>query len=77
MGNKRNRYRKYQCPCCESYGLNEQAGNTFQLCPICYWEDDGVQSNDPEYEGGANKVSLNQGRINFKKYHVSDLKFQK
>ena len=64
---KPNRYGKYQCPCCEHYTLNEQADNTFQLCPVCYWEDDGVQLNDPEYEGGANKVSRNQARINFKK----------
>jgi Cysteine-rich CPCC len=77
MENKCNRYGKFQCPCCEYYTLDEQPNNTFQLCPVCYWEDDGVQLNDPEYEGGANRVSLNQARINFKKNGVSELQFKR
>jgi hypothetical protein len=32
------------------------------VCPICEWENDGVQYDDPDYEGGANKVSLNQAK---------------
>lgn len=67
MESKCNRYGKYQCPCCEHYTLSKKPDNTFQLCPVCYWEDDGVQLNDPEYTGGANEVSLNQARTNFKK----------
>ena len=36
-----------------------------------YWEDDSLQFLDPDYEGGANKVSLNQAKENFRKYNAS------
>jgi hypothetical protein len=39
---------------------------TYNICNVCFWEDDGVQFHDIDYEGGANKVSLNQARQNFR-----------
>ena len=33
--------------------------------PVCFWEDDPIQLEDNEYEGGANRVSLVQARHNF------------
>lgn len=77
METKRNKYGKYQCPCCEHYTLDLKPNNTFQICPVCFWEDDGVQLNAPEYEGGANEMSLNQARRNFKEFGVIDLQFKK
>ncbi len=34
----------------------------FDICDICGWQDDGVQNADPNYKGGANKMSLNEAR---------------
>jgi len=31
-----------------------------------YWEDDDIQRDSPNYKGGANDVSLNQARKNYK-----------
>ena len=76
MESRENKYGKYQCPCCRYYTLDNQPYNTFQLCPVCYWEDDGVQLNFPEYKGGANEVSLNQARKNFKEVGVIALQFK-
>ncbi|WP_257667160.1 CPCC family cysteine-rich protein [Parapedobacter tibetensis] len=59
---------KYKCPCCGYYTLDQRPDNTFQICPVCYWEDDGVQLNDSDYEGGANRVSLNEAKRNFEKF---------
>ncbi|MBQ9610772.1 MAG: DUF2974 domain-containing protein [Lachnospiraceae bacterium] len=59
---------KYKCPCCGYYTFKERAGGTYDICPVCYWEDDLIQLNDETYEGGANKVSLKQARINFLKF---------
>lgn len=42
--------------------------NTFQLCFVCYWEDDGVKFIDPAYEGSANRVSLIQAKEDFKSF---------
>ena len=43
---------------------------------MCFWEDDGVQFNDPDYEGGANEVSLRQARDNYREFGVSELRFR-
>lgn len=48
------------CPVCGEHTFKED--NNFEVCPICGWEDDGIQRDDPDYEGGANTMSLNQMR---------------
>lgn len=55
----------YACPCCGFLTLSEQPPGTFEICPVCRWEDDDVQYRDPSYEGGANTISLDQARANF------------
>ena len=55
----------YACPCCEHLTLGEPPPDTYGICPVCYWQDDGVQYHDPDYAGGANKMSLNEARLNF------------
>ena len=55
----------HKCPVCEEYVFSDEGD--FDICPICNWENDAVQYDDPNYEGGANWVSLNQARDNFKK----------
>ena len=54
--------KKYKCPCCENLTLSEEPPGTFEICSLCGWEDNEVQFIDPDYEGGANKLSLNQAR---------------
>ena len=49
---------------------------TYEICEVCFWEDDSVQFRNPEYEGGANKVSLKDARQNFLDYGVSELCFK-
>lgn len=51
---KTNKDGKYQCPCCGYFTYSEKPSNTFQLCEVCFWEDDGIQFDDPLYEDGAN-----------------------
>lgn len=55
----------YKCLCCGFLTLSEEPPGTFEICPVCYWEDDNVQAANPDYQGGANPVSLNQARQNF------------
>ena len=64
MGN----IQEYKCPCCGFYTFNEQPNGNYDICPVCFWEDDPIQLEDPSYEGGANKVSLFQARINYKEF---------
>ncbi|EGN7764477.1 hypothetical protein ISN88_004608, partial [Escherichia coli] len=37
----------------------------YEICPICGWEDDPVQSADPDFSGGANSPSLNEAKRAF------------
>ncbi|MDQ7814927.1 MAG: CPCC family cysteine-rich protein [Patescibacteria group bacterium] len=67
---------KYPCPCCGFLTLSEQPPGTYDICPVCNWEDDNVQYEDTDFEGGANKVSLNQARKNFSKFGASDVRFK-
>ncbi|WP_409997862.1 CPCC family cysteine-rich protein [Bradyrhizobium sp. SZCCHNS3002] len=34
----------YRCPCCRFLTLRERGG--FEMCPVCYWEDDGQDEHD-------------------------------
>jgi hypothetical protein len=56
---------KFACPCCGYKTFAEQPNGSYDICPVCFWEDDLIQLNDPTYKGGANRVSLKQGQKNF------------
>lgn len=58
--------KKHKCPCCEFKTLDSAPG-FFDICPVCYWEDDNIQLDNPDYKGGANDVSLNEARQNYKR----------
>lgn len=68
---------KYACPCCGYFTLDEKPIGTFAICPVCFWEDDNYQYDNPDYTGGANHISLNQEKINFKSYGAIDGQFLK
>jgi len=59
---------RYYCPCCGYNTFNEEPPGTYSVCPICFWEDDPIQFDDPNYNGGANQVSLRQAQINFEQF---------
>lgn len=67
---------KYPCPCCGYKTLDEKPPGTYDICPICFWEDDPVQFSDPDYEGGANVVSLRQAQRSFLEIGVSEFRFK-
>ena len=47
------------CQCCNYYyGFKSE----YEICPNCGWENDNVQAKDPDYRGGANKMSLNEAK---------------
>lgn len=58
----------YPCLCCGYLTRSETSNGDYDICSVCFWEDDPVQAEDNDYGGGANEPSLNQARENFKKY---------
>lgn len=63
---------KYTCPCCGYKTLDEEPPGTFDICEICFWEDDSIQFEDPDYEGGANVPSLRQAQKNYLAFGAYD-----
>lgn len=54
-----------RCPCCAYRTLKHRA--RFELCPVCWWEDDGQDDhNADEIHGAPNgTLSLTEARANF------------
>jgi hypothetical protein len=67
--------KKFACPCCGFLTLAEEPPGTHEICPVCYWEDDLVQFEDPNH-WGANGVSLAEARLNFIRFGASEEKFK-
>ena len=66
---------KHQCPCCDYISLPERG--SYLICPICFWEDDGIDVNELDIHSGPNHMTLREGRENFMKYGACDLKMVK
>ncbi|SDH93385.1 CPCC family cysteine-rich protein [Pseudomonas panipatensis] len=54
----------YTCPCCGHFSFNDAPGS-YEICPICFWEDDYTQLCFPDARGGANTVSLIEAQVNY------------
>jgi len=72
-----NENKCYPCPCCGYLTVSENTHGTFEICPVCNWEDDNVQFDHPDYQGGANEESLNEARQNYKKFGAALKRFVK
>jgi uncharacterized protein len=53
------------CLCCGTHSLAERG--KYELCDACGWEDDPVQSAQPDHPGGANAASLTEFRARFQR----------
>lgn len=51
---------KHICPVCGQYEFPSE--NSFDICPVCNWEDDADQEEKPDEINGANRMSLNEAR---------------
>jgi hypothetical protein len=60
------------CPCCGRATLTER--NSYDICKVCWWEDDGQDNSRADtVMGGPNYgLSLTQGRVNFLVHGISD-----
>jgi hypothetical protein len=67
--------KRYPCPCCGFYTLDIPERGSYDICPVCFWEDDLMQFEHPDAPGGANKLSLNVCRANFAVFGASERRF--
>lgn len=57
--------KKYKCPCCGYFTFEERPNESYDICPVCFWEDDPVAYKSPDEECSCNQVSLNQAKLNY------------
>ncbi len=62
----------YRCPCCRSLTLRGRGG--FEMCPVCWWEDDGQDEHDLDtMRGGPNgTLTLREARENYRRFGASE-----
>jgi hypothetical protein len=65
-------HRRFICPCCGYLTLHERLPDSWEICPVCFWQQDPGQNEDPDDECGANNVSLNQARANFHLFSAAE-----
>ena len=58
-----------QCACCDHFSLDD---GDWEICPVCFWEDDGLGICKPDEESGANHITLRQARANFAFFGACD-----
>jgi len=60
-----------RCPCCKCKTIGERGG--YEICPVCFWEDDGQDDYDSTIvRGGPNgALSLTQARANYAEFGAS------
>ena len=61
-----------RCPCCGCRTLVKRGG--FEICPVCFWEDDAQDDHDADVvRGGPNgALSLTQARANYLRLRACD-----
>lgn len=64
----------HTCQCC---GYKTITGKFYDVCPICYWEDDPVQNDNPASASAANNVSLLEAQRNYASFGASEEAFIK
>jgi hypothetical protein len=65
----------HRCPCCKFKTLRERAG--YEICPVCFWEDDGQDEYDADrVRGGPNgTLSLRKAQRNYLEYQACERRF--
>ena len=66
--NARPRDLPLRCPCCGCKTLTQRTA--FEICEVCYWEDDGQDDGEAdECRGGPNgSLSLRETRANYVRF---------
>ena len=64
-----------RCPCCGCRTLSQRG--EYEICAVCFWEDDGQDDHDADVvRGGPNaRLSLTAARENYRKFGACEERF--
>ena len=60
--------KKYKCPCCGYFTFEEKPNGNYNICPVCFWEDDPVAYENYDEDCCCNGVSLSKAKQNYKAF---------
>lgn len=61
-----------QCPVCDYFSLPKRGD--YDICRICFWEDDGLDVDRLDVHSGPNHATLREARANFLRVGACDPK---
>lgn len=61
---------KQKCPCCGFYTFENKPEGNYDICPVCFQEDDPLAYDDPDEEFYCNQVSINEAIRNYAEFGV-------
>lgn len=61
-----------KCPCCGYYTVDSDDEVIVDICPVCFWQYDEVAHDKPDTMIGANGVTLNEAKENYKLFGASE-----
>jgi hypothetical protein len=66
------KHKTYRCSCCKYKTLHGRGQD--EICPVCFWHDDGQDEDEAdEVWGGPNKsLSLRQAQANYAKIGAAE-----
>lgn len=67
---------RIQCPCCGFFTVDSVDEVVVDICDVCFWQYDVVAHEQPERNFGANHISLNHARENYKTFGVCKIQFK-
>lgn len=53
----------HPCPCCDFQTLEKRG--SYDICRVCFWEDDGTTSSQAEHYSGVNRMTLHEARASY------------
>ena len=66
---------RVQCPCCGYFTFDSKDDAFFEICEVCFWQYDEVAHDKHTRIFGANKVSLDQAKKNYKEFGACETRF--
>ncbi len=75
---KRSKNQRFPCKCCGYLTISEYG--LYDICPVCFWEDDSAESdseNEDFISQANNDMTLIEAKNNFRKFGACSEKFVK
>lgn len=64
-----------RCPCCGYLTIDDSQEVITDICEVCFWQYDEVAHNTPHKNIGANEMSLDKAKMNYKSFGAVEKRY--